>query len=110
MKTDGTWISLQPDPTPKKWRKWYGMFYVTPEGAIFIPAVLLGNEMSVFLCASADGVRIVVSGKHLWVSLEWAKRDYYDPAHHPKKVLCELEKLEQHVRTATTNVEGQRGY
>jgi len=97
MKDKGYWLNVQPANPMKKWRKWYGTFYITSDKGIFIPAVLIGNEMLVFMCMGSEGGPIIEHNHHIWVRLEWAKTGFYVDAP-PPKYLETLEKLEGHIR------------
>ena len=68
----------QPKNPPKGWKKGLGYYGIAEDGTIFIPAGVVGNPSAVFLCASADGVPMVMNGpgKRVFVPAEWAAREY----------------------------------
>jgi hypothetical protein len=62
------------DPAGKETRvaKWKRTLGIRPDGRVFIPAIF-ASEMEVFLCASYDGQRVVITkDHHLYVDLDWA--------------------------------------
>ncbi len=40
-------------------------------GKVFLPAALIGNEKTVFLCLSADGQPLIVERNHVYADVDW---------------------------------------
>jgi hypothetical protein len=59
---------------------WMRSAALASDGTIFAPAAIGGSETAVFLCASYDGVSIVLHRNHAFVPLDWLRREYPDMA------------------------------
>ena len=74
------WCEVSLDHLPpskaKKVPKWARRAALAPDGTVFIPSVIAGSEMSVFLCASFDGTPVLVDGKHTYYSADWISREF----------------------------------
>lgn len=43
---------------------------------LYIPAVIVGSEMEIFLCASYDGTSVMNHEDHLFVSIDWVLKEF----------------------------------
>ena len=58
--------------------KWARSAAIDADGTVWVPAVVAGSEMAVFLCAGYDGTKALVVGKHAYYPSEWVKREFPD--------------------------------
>lgn len=80
-----TWITMAP---PKGWvprPKWQRSAAIDQDGEVYIPAVIAGNEKTVFLCVAGDIEPVVIDSGHLFVRATWMAREF--PA---ERAVCEL--------------------
>lgn len=72
-----TWLVVQTDK-PNRLAKWKRSVGVSPEGKIYVPAVIAGSEMMVLMCAGWDGTELLLLGKpgHLYVPADWMAREF----------------------------------
>jgi hypothetical protein len=86
MQTDKTptteyqWCEVSLDHlSPSKARKvpkWARRAALSSDGTVFIPAVIAGSEMIIFLCAGYDGTRALVVGEHTYYPADWIAREF----------------------------------
>ena len=69
-------LELQWFEAPGAGPKWVRRAAIDADGIIYIPAVAVGGEMEVFLCAGYDGTRVVFDGKHGYYPSHWLKREF----------------------------------
>jgi hypothetical protein len=87
---NGTWYEVV---GTKKVPKWARSLFVSDGGEIFIPAVLVGSEQEMFLCAGFDGTPLIRESNHLYIPLGWAEKEF------PNRKLPDIRtKLEKAIR------------
>lgn len=60
-----------------KFPEWFRTAGVSHDREVFLPAALAGDEKAIFLAAGWDGnVPIFMSKWHLYVPVEWLKKEY----------------------------------
>ena len=69
------WITVKNQEGYKPQPDWVRTAGIDVEGAVWVPAVIAGAELTVFLMASYDNEPITVSEDHLYVRAEWMKRE-----------------------------------
>lgn len=57
------------------WKKSFG---ISDDGVIFAPGAAMGDEVTVEMCAHYDGMPCITYKKHLFVPIEWMRKE--DPA------------------------------
>ena len=72
-----TWYSVPNQKGHKRvaeWKRSAGIEDGT--GDVFVPAVIAGNEMIVFLCAGYDAEPAAYLDKHLFVRASWMAKEF----------------------------------
>ena len=60
--------------------EWIRSVAIGGDGAIFAAAEPAGNEQYIVLCASRDGVPVVINTEHAYVPVKWMAREYPETA------------------------------
>ena len=66
---------------------------------VFVPAIIAGGEMEVFLCAGYDGTPLVVDKGHVYVPAPWVAREF-------PRAKETAEKIERQVKTSVLDMRG----
>jgi hypothetical protein len=76
---DWTWV--YPDgPEVQKVPKWKRSAGLAPDGVIYAPAAIAGNELAVTMAAQWDGVASVLHSRHVYLPTSWLRQEYPDIA------------------------------
>lgn len=69
------WIEAE-NPAGKKMPKWKRLAALSPEGVVFVPAGMTGNEEEVFMCAGYDGTPVIQYLNHIYVPADWLSAEF----------------------------------
>jgi hypothetical protein len=61
------------DGAGPRWKRSAG---VDVDGTVFVPAAICGNEQAAVMCASFDGVSMVLFLNHAYIPAQWVKKEY----------------------------------
>jgi hypothetical protein len=71
-----TWYSVPNQKGFKRKPEWMRSAGIEDTGDVYVPAVIVGNEMLVFLCAGWDNEPAVYLDEHLFVRASWMAREF----------------------------------
>jgi hypothetical protein len=73
------WCEAQLDLTPalrRRVKSWMLQAALDSDGTVWVPHVVAGSEMEVFLCASYDGTPVLMSEGHAYYPADWVAREF----------------------------------
>jgi len=77
----GIWYELPKAQRKRKIKAWMLRCFEDDDGKLYVPAVLAASPMEVMLCASFDGVGMILDGKSkdaIYAPADWMEREYPD--------------------------------